>query len=124
MKGEGSTSSVQGIQNSAAIAIAALSLPILFLLAFAPVTHADILYSQTEDFGDSVAPTGRTYIRSLVAPASPDPMFGWSSQFTNGGPKFPLATTLSWSGTLGSVSFKVPTGFYTGSPPPGSVPFR
>lgn len=42
MKGEGSTSSVQGIQNSAAIAIAALLFALLFL-ATAPSAHADTL---------------------------------------------------------------------------------
>jgi len=45
MKGEGSTSSIQGIQNSAAIAIAALSVLTLSLLAFAPVTYAAIITS-------------------------------------------------------------------------------
>lgn len=42
MKGEGSTSSIQGIQSSAAIAIAAL-LSVLFLLTLASSAHADTL---------------------------------------------------------------------------------
>jgi pimeloyl-ACP methyl ester carboxylesterase len=45
MKGEGSVLSKKGIQNSAAIAIAALSMLTLSLLAFAPVTHAAIITS-------------------------------------------------------------------------------